>query len=597
MTTLDMDGAVALIRAGRGVGAALFADAAQRISGAEIRWFGGSQAVAALSDRDVLIDGSSLNESAVGASIVHDKHLTKQFLLDEEIRMPRGVLVRSADEAVSAADGFTTSVVVKPAGGGLGRGVSVDVRGEEEVRSAYAEAVRRRPQAVLVEEHIDIEAEYRCMATDRRCVTVVHRVLPFVVGDGRSSISELVRRKNLIRRENPAVHNLPIPQDHVLDRALGRQGLDRESVLEDGATVTVRNVGGLSGGGEPHERSCNVGPELKELAHRAVAAIPKLRWAGVDIVTERGTGTPYVIEINVRAGYGAATFPLQGEPVDVASVAWDMRLGLSSPEDQVDDAPPARHSEPPSLERSLAGKWNAGAMPLTRAFFARAADWGHRIAQRRGEVLELHGPDGVGRWFGVNGAHPEELLTARRIVRIHRHVRALLHLRDLRRSRGRSVRGRRQIERFLADRSCPILAIPARSSWDPENTLVLHGPDDVDRIDDQRRWYLQERPERRRLRVFASRTRGLAVTASSGQDLQFSDAQLTRACAAAVQAVRAVPELTWAAVDLYMGRDLSDGDATGRAFVEGLAMNPVLTADELLLNGAFDDLFALMLRY
>lgn len=592
---IDVHGAVQLIRAGRGVGAALFADAAQRLSGAEVTWFGGSQAVAALQDRDLLIDGSSLNESAVGASIVHHKHLTKEFLLQHGIRTPHGTVVHSAEEAVAAAAQLPGPVVVKPVGGGLGRGVSVDLRGEDEVRDAYAEAVRRRPQAVLVEEYIDVEAEYRCMATENTCVAVVQRVLPFVLGDGASTVGELVAAKNLARKENPALHNLPIPREQVMDRTLARQGLNRDTVLDDGVRVTVRNVGGLSGGGEPHERSAEVSAELKELAHRSVAAIPGLRWAGIDVVTARGTGTPYVIEINVRAGYGAATFPLAGAPVDVAAAAWDQRLTISAPEvPRAEDPVPAR-TAPTRLGELLPGLDPAAPRRLGRVFFARAAEWGHHIVSRRGDVVELAFPEGGTSWFGANGAHPDELLSVRRIARIHRHSRALFHHHGLRRSRGRLVSGPAAIRRRLRVTGFPAAAVPLTASWGSEDVVLLHEPEDVEKLADRRHWYLQALPERRRLRILATRTQALTVLSLPEQDHGFSDAQLLRACTAAVDAVRAIPELPWAAVDLYFGRTASGSDHQGRAYVEGLSMNPMLTAEQRLLAGGFDELFHLML--
>ena len=68
-----------------------------------------------------------------------------------------------------------------------------------------------------------------------------------------------------------------------------------------------------------------------------------------------------------------------------------------------------------------------------------------------------------------------------------------------------------------------------------------------------------------------------------------------RAPSAAVDAVRAIPELPWAAVDLYFGRTASGSDHQGRAYVEGLSMNPMLTAEQRLLAGGFDELFHLML--
>ncbi|WP_258933324.1 ATP-grasp domain-containing protein [Nesterenkonia pannonica] len=221
----------------------------------------------------MLIDGAHANESAAATVFVSDKYRTGKLLRDAGVRAPRSEVVRSAGRAHELAQAWQCPLVIKPRSGNKGRGVFVNLTTPESITSAF-ESVHALGNDVLVEEFVQPFEEYRCIATAAECLSVVRRVLPHVVGDGQSTIAELIAEKNEERRRSPHLMKSLIPLDDVARSHLARQGSDPESVLPMGRAVTVRDVGGLSSGGDTVECSEEVPASLKDTASAAVASIP-----------------------------------------------------------------------------------------------------------------------------------------------------------------------------------------------------------------------------------------------------------------------------------------------------------------------------------
>lgn len=90
---------------------------------------------------------------AIAENIASDKDLTKTLLQACGVPVPEGVVVASADEAWAAAQDFDAPVVVKPSDGNHGRGVTLDLTQEADVRAAF-DLANRHGSEVLVERYI-----------------------------------------------------------------------------------------------------------------------------------------------------------------------------------------------------------------------------------------------------------------------------------------------------------------------------------------------------------------------------------------------------------------------------------------------------------
>ena len=126
--------------------------------------------------------------------IASDKRLTNQILSDLGLPVPRQVKVYDAEEAVAEAEALGYPVVVKPLDGNHGKGVGIGLRTAEQVRAAFEQAAYY--SGTVIVETFQEGNDYRILVVSGKAVAVAQRVPGDVVGDGRSSVAELIEQVN-----------------------------------------------------------------------------------------------------------------------------------------------------------------------------------------------------------------------------------------------------------------------------------------------------------------------------------------------------------------------------------------------------------------
>lgn len=244
----------------------------------------------------------SLSEmtSGVAVSICDDKAVTRRVVERAGLRVPDQIAVESDDDA--AIDAFLArhgSVVVKPARGEQGRGVSVGLETPEDTRAAIRSA-REVCDRVLLEACFQGE-DLRLVVIDYKLVAAAIRRPPCVIGDGEHDLRTLIERQSR-RRAAATGGESTIPVDADAERCLSGQGLSLETVLEAGREIVVRKTANLHTGGSIHDVTGIVHPRLVEAACTAARAI-KIPVVGIDFMVRRATEPDYVfIEANERPG-------------------------------------------------------------------------------------------------------------------------------------------------------------------------------------------------------------------------------------------------------------------------------------------------------
>jgi GNAT-family acetyltransferase (TIGR03103 family) len=227
-----------------------------------------------------------------------DKVLTLRRLAAEGLRVPRQQPVAD-DEANQAFLKACGSVVVKPAFGEQGRGISVDIRTGEELAPAIDRAAAEGGHVVL---------EEFCEGQDLRVVVIGYKVVAAavrrpaeIVGDGVATVADLIERQTA-RRMAATGGESRIPMDAETERCLRLQGLDYGSVLENGQAVRVRKTANLHTGGTIHDVTAQLDPVLRKAAEAAARAL-RIPVVGLDFLVPAPDGPDYVIiEANERPG-------------------------------------------------------------------------------------------------------------------------------------------------------------------------------------------------------------------------------------------------------------------------------------------------------
>ena len=243
--------------------------------------------------------------SAIAETISRDKDLARSLLQSCGVPVPEGQVVDDADEAWDAVDDVETPLIIRPAKGLHGRSVFAGDTPQptrENIDAAYA-AADATGCAVLVERHIE-GSEHRLLMVGGKLVAATRSEIVSVIGDGRSTISELVAatQKDFVLATN--------------SEAIGE--IAQQGFTPDAVPLLGREVVLLSTGTHAHDITDNVHPATAEMAALAARVIG-LDIAGVDVVCKDisrplETQGGAIIDVNAGPGLLAHIKPASGEP-------------------------------------------------------------------------------------------------------------------------------------------------------------------------------------------------------------------------------------------------------------------------------------------
>ncbi len=244
----------------------------------------------------------SLSEftSAVAMSRCDDKRVTRRLLERAGVRVPRGAEARNGElDAACELLAEVGEVVVKPARGEQGKGITVGVRDADGLARAVELAVQFCPD-VLVEELVEGD-DLRVVVIDHQVVAAAVRRPAEVVGDGRKPVEELVRATSL-RRERATGGESKIPLDEATAEVVAESGYDMDDVPPPGERIRVRRTANLHTGGTIEDVTDRLHPDIAEAAVRASRAIG-IPVTGLDFLVPDVEGPEHVfIEANERPG-------------------------------------------------------------------------------------------------------------------------------------------------------------------------------------------------------------------------------------------------------------------------------------------------------
>lgn len=258
--------------------------------------------------------------SAVTMSLCQNKMLTHRCLQRADLRVPAFQVHQ--DESTSQA--FLKehgSVVVKPADSEQGKGICCDVRDENTLQSAIAAA--QKVSSTVLLETFHPGQDLRVVVIGYEVVAAAIRRPAEIVGDGSSTVRSLIEHQSR-RRAAATGGESKIPMDEETLRCLQLQGLDWESVLEEGRMIAVRKTANLHTGGTLIDVTDTLHPELARAAVEAARAL-QIPVTGIDMIVPSPDQPEYVIiEANERPGLA------NHEPQPTAQKFIDLLFPLSN---------------------------------------------------------------------------------------------------------------------------------------------------------------------------------------------------------------------------------------------------------------------------
>jgi cyanophycin synthetase len=271
----------------------------------------------------------------IAVELASDKEETNKILASLGLPVPKQELVQSEDAALRAARRLGVPVVTKPFNGNHGRGISIRLTTDEEIIEGF-KAAREHSRSVIVENFLSGD-DHRLLVVNGELVAATRRTPGHVVGDGNSTIAQLVELVNADPRRGIGHEKVltRLVLDAQAEMMMERVSYTAESVPLEGETVFLRSTANLSTGGTATDVTDIIHPDNRDMAVRAIRAIG-LDVGGVDFLSTNiaesyksiGGG---ICEVNAAPGFRMHVSPSEGTPRDAAGPVIDMLFPPGSP--------------------------------------------------------------------------------------------------------------------------------------------------------------------------------------------------------------------------------------------------------------------------
>jgi len=251
---------------------------------------------------------------------MENKTVTKKILQRSGVVVPDGADYSSIDKALMDYPLFCDgAIVIKPNSTNFGLGITIfknscsldDYRRGLEIAFEY-------DSKVLVEKFVT-GLEYRFFVIDNQTVAILHREPANIIGDGVSSIAQLVAIKNQdsLRGSGYVTPLEKIKLGEAESMYLSQQGLSFDSIPLALQKIYLRENSNISTGGDSLDYTDIIPDSYKRLAVKAAASVNAVI-CGVDMMI-RDINNPYtennyaVIELNFNPAIHIHTYPYQGQ--------------------------------------------------------------------------------------------------------------------------------------------------------------------------------------------------------------------------------------------------------------------------------------------
>lgn len=266
--------------------------------------------------------------SSIAVDIASNKDETKRMLGDAAIPVAKGVCIAYAEDVADAVKKIGFPLVFKPLDGNHGKGASINVKTIEEAHAAYEHA-KKYSRKIIVEKFIT-GFDFRILVINNRFIAAALREPAHVIGDGVSTIQQLIDTENKDPRRGYGHENVltEISIDRETIEQLSKKNYTVETILAKKELCYLKGTANLSTGGTSTDITDIVHPHNIFIFER-ISRIIGLDICGIDIMGTNlneplETTGAVVLEVNAAPGFRMHLAPAKGLPRNVAAPVIDM---------------------------------------------------------------------------------------------------------------------------------------------------------------------------------------------------------------------------------------------------------------------------------
>lgn len=266
--------------------------------------------------------------SNIAVEIACNKEETKRMLDQNSIPVAKGSICVDEEGLRETIDKIGFPIVIKPLDGNHGKGASINVQNMEDA-IAGLEHAKQYSRRVIVEKFITGH-DFRVLVIDNKLVAAARREPAHVVGDGRSTVQQLIEETNLDPRRGYGHEKVltEISVDRDTMDILAKKNYTLDTVIEKGELLPLKSTANLSTGGTSVDVTEMIHPENVFLCERIsrvigldVCGIDIMAWNLTDPLKESGG---VILEVNAAPGFRMHLDPAEGLARNVAAPVIDM---------------------------------------------------------------------------------------------------------------------------------------------------------------------------------------------------------------------------------------------------------------------------------
>ncbi|HSU50344.1 MAG TPA: cyanophycin synthetase, partial [Segetibacter sp.] len=264
----------------------------------------------------------------IAVELAGDKEATIKILRSANVPVPRGESVSSEDELKAVVEKVGFPLAIKPADGNQGKGATTEINTLKDAIKAM-KAAKKFSDRVICESSIT-GYDFRALVINYKFVAAAMRTPAAVIGDGKSTINELIEIENKNPKRGNGHSNVltTIIADDATKHVLAKKGYTLDTILPKDEECWLKPTANLSTGGTAMDVTDIVHSENIALFER-IARVIGLDICGIDIIATnlslpiKETGG-VILEVNAAPGFRMHLDPTQGKPRNVAAPVLDM---------------------------------------------------------------------------------------------------------------------------------------------------------------------------------------------------------------------------------------------------------------------------------
>jgi cyanophycin synthetase len=266
--------------------------------------------------------------SSIAVDLASNKDETKKMLKDAAIPVANGMCISELSEIETVIDQVGFPLVFKPLDGNHGKGASINVKTKTEALAAFEHA-KKYSRKIIVEKFIS-GFDFRILVINNRFIAAALREPAHVVGDGVSTVQQLIELENKDERRGYGHENVltEISIDRETMDELSKLNYTLETILKKGEVCHLKGTANLSTGGTSTDVTDIVHPNNIFIFER-ISRVIGLDICGIDVMATNlnepleVTGG-VVLEVNAAPGFRMHLAPANGLPRNVAAPVIDM---------------------------------------------------------------------------------------------------------------------------------------------------------------------------------------------------------------------------------------------------------------------------------